>query len=79
MLRSVCVHKSEALFLFKKKPPQAPPKEGMYSPKVLLSIEKKPHPQPNYSLSPNPSTASPPTPLRMERGVKTASRMGEDG
>ena len=55
MLRSVCVHKSEALFLFKKKPPQAPPKEGMYSPKVLLSIEKKPHPQPNYSLSPNPS------------------------
>ena len=26
MLRSVCVHKSEALFLFKKKPHQAPPK-----------------------------------------------------
>ena len=55
MLRSACVHKSEALFLFKKKPPQAPPKEGMCSPKVLLSIEKKPLPQPNYSLSPNPS------------------------
>ena len=30
------------------------------------------------SLSPTLTTASPPTPLRMERGVKTASRMGED-
>ena len=31
------------------------------------------------SLTPVLSTASPPSPLRMERGVNTASRMREDG
>ena len=41
-----------------RKPPQVPQKE-----------EKRPHPCPLYSLTPAPSTASPPTPLRMERGV----------
>ena len=30
---------------------------------------KEASPQPHYSLSPAPSTASPPPPLRMERGV----------
>ena len=40
------------------KPPQVPQKE-----------EKRPHPCPLYSLTLVLSTASPPPPLRMERGV----------
>ena len=43
-----------------RKPPQVPQKE-----------EERAHPCPLYSLTPNPSTASPPTPLRMERGVNS--------
>ena len=42
------------------KPPQVPQEE-----------EKRPHPCPLYSLTPAPSTASPPPPLRMERGVNS--------
>ena len=37
----------------------------------MFANKEEPHPR--------PSTASPPSPLRMERGVNTTSRMGEDG
>ena len=43
-----------------RKPPQVPQKE-----------EKRPHPCPLYSLTLVPSAASPPPPLRMERGVNS--------
>ena len=46
MLRSVCVHKSEALFLFKKKPPHNP---STASPPTIYSLTPnhlQPHPQP---------------------------------
>ncbi|EEX17567.1 hypothetical protein HMPREF0973_02529 [Prevotella veroralis F0319] len=38
-----------------------------------------PLPCPIYSLSLNPSTASPPPPLRMERGVNSAVCVRRDG
>ena len=50
----------------------SPSEGGDVFPKTLLSIEKKPLPQPQLQPHPRP-------PLRMERGVNTASRMREDG
>ena len=51
--KSTSFYQKEASPLTHLQPPQAPPKEGMCSPKVLLSIKKKP-------LPPTPTTASPP-------------------
>ena len=58
-------------FNMKEEASPSPSEGGDVFPQTLLSIEKKPLHQPQ--LQPHP-----PTPLRMERGVKTASRMGED-
>ena len=42
-------------FNMKEEASPSPSEGGDVFPQTLLSFEKKPHHQPNYSLSPNPS------------------------
>ena len=63
-------------FNMKEEASPSPSEGGDVFPQTLLSFEKKPHHQPNYSLSPNPSPNGI-TPPNLPQGEEHLTGTGE--